>query len=349
MSGNYAEIDYSEAIEGVLMKFKLPCSFVFAVQGPAFTRYILSPYPGTKVSTILKKADAIAAAMPVRRVRIAVPVREFVAIGVEIPNRFREVIGFKAMRGSLAESGFRLPVALGRTVEGNDFLIDLAEAPHVLIAGNKGSGKTMLLHSFVCSLACVGNLEEIRFILTGDDCSGLERYNGCPWLDRPVSSGADGVFLVLEDIASEIERRIRLLSGSGARRIADYNRNHEEKLPYLVVMVDEFAGAARSDGKRFDSLIKRITAVARFCGVHLVLTTAHPCCDVVTPVVRSNFPASVALVLPDGLCSRIVINHEGAENLLGNGDLLYFKWDMHRPVRMQAPFVNPERCGIFLT
>ena len=343
MHDTTAEIDYSEVIEGVFRKLKFGCSFEFAVQGPAYTCYVFSPNPGTRVSSILKNADAITSEMPVEGVRIVAPIKELVALGVEVPNRNREIIGFEAMLHSLEESSFSLPVALGRTVEGYDYIIDLADAPHILVSWMEGAGKTMLLHATICSLICTKSSEELKFILAETEGTELSRYNGISYLDRPVISESEGVFVILEEAVREIERRIKLFSDSGARKLSDYNRISTDRLPFFVIMIDEIADAVGLDRRRFDVLIRRITSVARFCGIHLILTTAYPYPETITSAIRSNIPTSIALALPDQICSRIVIDHVGAEKLLGKGDMLYFKWNMHQPVRIQGIFVNSER------
>lgn len=337
------EPDYSGEIENVFRKYGFECSCVSAVRGPVYTRYILSPEAGTKVSSVLKKAEAIASQMPVEKVRIVAPINEMASIGVEVPDTVRDTVRFEEMLPSLNESGFRLPVALGRTVEGNDYLIDLADAPHILAAGIPESGKTMLLHSIICSLVCTMNPEGLRFVIAQPGHGMLEVYNGLENLDRPVAVSAEDALDMLEDVAAEAERRVRLFSENGFSRIDDYNMKSSEKLPRLVVMIDEFSDVVRLAPDRFDSLIKRLTAVGRFIGIHIVLTTRQISAQTISADVWANMTTLIALQMPDRLSSRFVLGYAGGEKLLGQGDMLYFRNGMNQPLRLQGVLCRPEK------
>lgn len=341
MKGKNIEHDYSKQLELVFSRFELGCNYEFQIHGPAVTRYVFSPNPGTKVSSIIKNADTIASVMPVERTRIVAPIPELAAIGVEVPNRNREIIRFETMVPALEDSKYTLPLALGRTVDGYDYLIDLAEAPHILIAGTQDSGKTMLLHSMICSLYCTSCSDEIKYILYQLGDREFEFYKKLGNMDVSVLNRTEDVFRILDDLVVELERRIELLSAINSHKISDYNNRVKEKLPYIVVVIDEIAEIVHLDGKRFDSLVRKITAVGRFIGIHLILTTGKPYADTISIDVWSNMPTAIALQMPNQLSSRLVLEYAGGEKLLGNGDMLYYRRDMHQPIRIQGVLCGP--------
>lgn len=342
MKNSIVEPNYSDSIESAFHKYGLDCSVDYAIQGPTFTRYLLSPKPGTAVSLILKKAEEIEAAISVEGARIAGPIAELAAIAVEIPNKNREIIKFDEMISAIYESKYLLPVALGRTAEGEDYLINLATAPNILIAGNEGSGKTMVLHSIICSLYCSRKCDEIRFILVQPGGGDLLLYKGFECLERPVITKVEDVFTMLEEIVVETERRIDLFAEYNVHRLKDYNEKSKDKIPYIVIIFDEIAEIVAYDGKRFDYLIKRLTCIGRFLGIHFVLSTGKPHPDVISSAIWSNMPTRIALKLPDQNCSRFIIEFDGAEKLLGKGDMLYYcNAAVHKPVRLQGVFCGP--------
>ncbi len=343
MKNNIVEPDYSDAIESAFHKFDLDCSVDYAIQGPTFTRYLVSPKPGTAVSLIIKKAEEIAVAIPVDGARIAGPIAELAAIAVEIPNKQREIIRFDEMLQAINESKYQLPVALGRTPEGFDYLFDLATAPNVLIGGIEGSGNTMVLHSIICSLYCSQNADDIRFILVQPGRGDLELYRGFECLERPVITKVEDVFTMLEEMVVEAERRMRIFAEYKVHRLKDLNEKRQDKKPYIIFIFDEIADIVAYDGKRFDYLIKRLTAVGRFLGFHFILSTSRPHPDVISPVVWSNMPTRIALKLSDQYYSQFVLGFTGAEKLLGKGDMLYFyNATVHIPVRIQGVFCGPD-------
>ena len=344
MKNNNVEPIYSDAIESAFKKFDLGSSVDYAIQGPTFTRYLVSPNPGTAVSAIMKKAEEIAAAINVEGARIAGPVAELAAIAVEIPNKHRDIIRFEDLLPSLHESKYQLPVALGRTTEGEDYLINLSTAPNILIAGNQESGKTMVIHSIICSLYCTKSADELRFVLVQPGRGDLELYRDFECLERPVITKVEDVFTMLEEMVVEVERRMNLFADYKVHKLNDFNEKCSDKIPYIIIIFDEIAEIVKQDGNRFDYLIKRLTSIGRFLGIHFILSTrwAHP--DVISEIIWSNMPTRIALQLPEKNNSKFFIGFDGAEKLLGKGDMLYYcEATVRKPVRIQGVLCGPDK------
>ena len=242
---------------------------------------------------------------------------------------------------ALEESTHALPLALGRTVDGYDYLIDLAEAPHILIAGMQDSGKTMLLHSMICSLYCTRCSDEISYILFQQGGRDFEFYKDLGNMNATVLTRAEDVFRVLDEIVAEIDRRLKLFYAINVVKISDYNKIATQRLQYIVVVIDEMADIVHLDGRRFDHLVKRITALGRFMGIHMILSTGRPDADTISMAVWSNMTTAIALRMPAQINSRLVIGYAGGEKLLGRGDMLYYRRNMHQPVRIQGVLCGP--------
>ena len=311
--------------------------------GPSFTLYELSLEGRKRVSSIVSLSDNLAMALEVENVRIIAPIPGKNAIGVEVPNKERVVVRFGSIVDSLvSEEEKILPIVLGKDVYGNPVVIDLTRCPHLLIGGREGSGKTSLLDSLICSILCTKTSEEVRMILVDTKVVELSVYNGVPHLLSPVITDAGMAFKALDFVVKGLERRIKLLTSTGSRKIEEYNAKAAEKLPYIVVIIDDYADLILSAGKEFEYLIKRITAVARFCGIHLVLSTKRVSADVITGVVKSNIPTQIAFAVPNAINSRILIDQPGAEKLLGYGDMLYNNPMYRHPFRIQGALIDTE-------
>ena len=309
--------------------------------GPTFTLYELSFDGRKKVSSILSLADNLAMALEVESVNILAPIPGKNAIGVEVPNKKRATVRFGSMINDIAsEEGKNLPIALGKDVDGNPIVIDLSRCPHLLIGGMEGSGKTVCLDSLICSILCTKTAEEVRFILVDTKMVELSVYNGIPHLLTPVITEEGKALKALHYVVRELERRIGLLSETGSRKIEEYNKKSGDKIPYLVVVIDDLEDLMHSSGKEVEYLIKRITAIARFCGIHLVLSTRRVSADVITGVVKSNIPTQIAFAVPNAINSRILIDQAGAEKLLGRGDMLYNNPMYRHPSRIQGAFID---------
>ena len=311
--------------------------------GPTFTLYELSLDGRKKISTILSLADNLAMVLEAEDVRILAPIPGKNAIGVEVPNKKRSTVRFGSMINSIAsEEGKNIPIALGKDVDGNPVVIDLTRCPHLLIGGREGSGKTVFLDSLICSILCTKTAEEVKFILVDTKMVELSVYNGIPHLLTPVITGERKALKALIYVIKEMERRVGLMSETGARKIEEYNKKSGDRIPYLVVIIDDLEDLMHASGKEVEYLIKRITAIARFCGIHLVLSTRRVSTDVITGVVKSNIPTQIAFAVPNVINSRIIIDQTGAEKLLRRGDMLYNNPMFRHPARIQGAFIDTE-------
>lgn len=335
-----------QKIAEVFGKNGIDVSLVGFNRGAAFTLFEFSVNPETKVSHIWKLENSVAAALSVENVRFVVPIPGKEAIGVEVPNKRRRTVQFSSFNSALKKSSFNVPIVLGKDVYGKREIVDLAMLPHLLIAGRQGSGKTAFLDSLICSVLKTKSPEDVKLALI--DLKGAEYhvYNGMPNLLVPVITDPLVALEVFDKLVEEIEWRIFLFSKAGAKKIDDYNRKVEngeysgEKLPYIVAIVDEYSSLMLEHGKRFELQLKRILAVARFCGIHLVLSTNKCSADVITGVIKSNFPSQIAFAVPSALSSRIVIDQIGAEELLDKGDMLFCLGNSRQPVRLQGALVK---------
>lgn len=343
---NQFEENNIQTIVDVFGEHGITINYLCTEQGPTITRYTFYPEEDIKISSIRRKADKIAADFSVDKVRIITPVEGIPIIWVEVPNRERAFVSFESLLPALEKSNFRLPVVLGVTNDeyhysDNDVVIDLADAPNVLIGGDEGSGKSMLIRSIICSLLLRKSPGELKLILAQTLKTDMSCFEGCENLLRPVSYTAEEVFEALEYLAEEIENRIDLFAKVKARKIEFYNKTTEEKMPYIVCIIEETAGAVEADSKRFDTLIKRVTSVGKFCGIHLILTTDYPSAYTISAVVRSNMHTSIAMAVSNQIKSRLIIDNPGAELLLGKGDMLYLEgFEFKQPTRIQGAYVD---------
>ena len=342
-------VDYSsdeeigQLIVDVFNGSRIKCEIQAIHHGPSVSLFELSVDTGKKVSSIMGLSDKLAMALEVENVRMLVPVPGKNTVGVEVPNKERAAVRFGSMVGTLeSEKEMRIPIALGKDVYGQPMLFDLATSPHILVGGVNGNEKTSFLDSLICSILCTKTPEEVGLILVDTKVVELSVYNGVPHLLSPVITDAERAFKALEFVVKGFERRIELLTSTGSRKIEEYNAKVVEKLPYIVVIIDDYADLILSEGKEFEYLIKRITAVARFCGIHLVLSTKRTSADVITGVIKSNIPTQIAFAVPNAINSRILIDQPGAEKLLGYGDMLYNNPMYRHPFRIQGALIDSE-------
>ncbi len=337
-----------QIIVDTLAQFRIETQLVGVQHGPTFTLYELALAKGIRVNTVLNLADNIAMDLAVPSVRILAPIPGKSAIGIEVPNKSRDTIGFDTMMPALKSKTLKIPMVLGKTITGDSIVIDLAGTPHLLIAGTTGSGKSVCVNSLICSILYTKTPKEVRMILVDPKMVELTVYNDIPHLLTPVITDAKKAIKAMAFIVEEMERRMSMFSMLGARKIEDYNEKIREKeylraqLPYIVVIIDEFADLMMVVGKELESYIKRITAMARFTGIHLVLATQRPSADVITGIIKSNIPTQIAFAVSNQLNSRIILDNVGAEKLLGKGDMLYASASSRTPTRIQGAFIDPE-------
>ena len=329
-------------------QFRIETSLLGVQHGPTFTLYELNLAKGIKVTSVLSLSENIAMELSVEDVRILAPIPGKPAIGVEVPNKKRDTIGFDVMMPALKAKYYKIPMVLGKTITGESIVIDVAKTPHLLVAGTTGSGKSVCINGLICSVLFTKTPKEVRMILVDPKMVELSLYNGIPHLLTPVITDAKKALKAMNFVVEEMERRMALFSSIGAKKIEEYNEKIVEKklarvkLPYIMVIIDEFADLMLAVGKELETSIKRITAVARFCGIHLILATQRPSADVITGVIKSNIPTQIAFAVSNSMNSRIIIDQVGAEKLLGRGDMLYNNPESRQPTRIQGAFIDPE-------
>ncbi len=336
----------AEALRHTLLTFgvEIESGEVNILPGPIITRFEFKPASGIKVSQILNLADDLALAMQAERIRIVAPIPGKPAVGIEIPNKVKRGIYIKELISSpvFTDSDARLLMALGKTISGDPFVADLARMPHLLLAGSTGSGKSVCLNVLLTSLIFRLHPDEIRFILIDPKRLELSVYDGLPHLEKPVVTEMKDAEKMLADAVIEMEDRYRTLARAGVRNIAEYNAREKEILPYLVIVVDELADLMMSGLSRVESLITRLAQMARAVGIHLILATQRPSVDVITGLIKANFSTRIAFQTASKVDSRTILDANGAEKLLGRGDMLFSTPGLAEPVRIHGAYISGE-------
>ena len=308
------------------------------------------PAAGVKLSKIVALQDNIALALAAQSVRIVAPIPGKQAVGIEVPNRHRSIVGFREMiEMDLPEwKKMAVPVILGKDILGKAQLIDLVKTPHMLIAGATGSGKSVCVNSLILSILYKRSYKDVKLILVDPKVVELKLYNNIPHLLTPVITEPKKALQALQYCLCEMERRYALLDGMGVRDISNYNQKIKEqkiateKLPYIVVIIDEFADLMATSGRELESTVARLTAMSRAVGIHLVLATQRPSVNVITGLIKANIPTRIAFMVSSRTDSNIIIDSVGAEKLLGRGDMLYASATDPAPVRIQGTFVSDQ-------
>ena len=331
-----------------LKQFKIEATLLNIVKGPTVTMYEVSPAPGVRVSSIVSLSDNIALQLAARQIRIVAPIPGKQAVGIEVPNKNRSIIGFRELISSMDMKNHNVPMVLGRKITGEPVVIELTQTPHLLIAGATGSGKSVCVNSLICSILYRRSPKDVRLILVDPKIVELRVYNGIPHLLTPVITEAKKTIKALEFCLYEMTRRYKLLNALAVRNLTAYNKKIRdlklvrEKLPYIVVVIDEFADLMTTVGKELETLLARLAAMARAVGIHLVLATQRPSANVITGIIKSNIPTRIAFMVASQIDSRIIIDEPGAEKLLGKGDMLFAPgWDPNT-VRIQGAFLSDE-------
>ena len=350
---NVTDIDEATRSAGenlilTLRQFKIEATLMNIVKGPTVTMFEVSPAPGVRVSSIMSLSDNIALQLAARQVRIVAPIPGKQAVGIEVPNKNRSIIGFKDLLPSVDAKSYQVPMVLGRKITGEPVVIEITQTPHLLIAGATGSGKSVCVNSLISSLLYRRSPKEVRLILVDPKIVELRVYNGIPHLLTPVITEPKKTIKALEFCLYEMDRRYKLLNALAVRNITAYNKKIKElrlareRLPYIVVVIDEFADLMTTVGKELETLLARLAAMARAVGIHLVLATQRPSANVITGIIKSNIPTRIAFMVASQIDSRIIIDETGAEKLLGRGDMLFAPgWDPNS-VRIQGAFLSDE-------
>lgn len=345
------EQERARLIEETLASFGAPAHVVDISRGPTVTRFGVEPdfietrsgRTRVRVSKIASLADDLALALAAPRIRIQAPVPGRAYVGIEVPNT---EISRVSMREVLESDAFKrirsvLRFALGKDVAGKPIAVDLAAMPHLLIAGTTGSGKSVCVNSILTCLLLNNTPAQMRLILVDPKRVELTGYNGIPHLLAPVVVDTERVIGALQWLQREMDARYHKFSQTGARNIQDYNTRHPtEQLPYLVAVIDELADLMMLAPDETERAITRLAQLARATGIHLILATQRPSVDVVTGLIKANFPARIAFAVASSVDSRVILDQPGAERLLGRGDMLFQAPDAAAPVRLQGVFVS---------
>jgi len=337
----------ARTIEETLDSFSIKAKVVEVNLGPAVTQYALEVGLGTKLSKITALANdlALRTEAPTGQIRIEAPIPGRNLVGIEIPNKSLQVVTLKEMleSGIMNKSKSKLTVSLGLDVSGNPVVANIAKMPHVLIAGTTGSGKSVLINSFISSLLFRASPAEVKLILIDPKRVELTGYNGIPHLMTPVIVEVEKILASLKWAMDEMDRRYKTFADSGVRNIDSYNELAGfQSLPYIVILIDELADLMAFAPVDVEDAIARLAQMARATGIHLVVSTQRPSVDVITGLIKANIPCRIAFNVSSMIDSRVILDTPGAEKLLGRGDMLYIPPDQAKPTRIQGAFVSDK-------
>lgn len=332
-------------IEKTLDSFGIQARVAEVNGGPAVTQYALEIAAGTKISKIanLQHDMALALATPTGTVRIEAPIPGKSLVGIEVPNRSLEVVGLKGILASeeMRKHKSKLAVALGRDTASRPLIVDIDKMPHCLIAGTTGSGKSVMLNAFIGSLLFRNSPDELKLLLIDPKRVEMTNYNGIPHLLAPVITEPEKILSSLKWAMAEMDRRYKLFQSVGVRNISSYNEmSGFQALPYIVIVIDELADLMMFAPVEVEDAITRIAQLARATGIHLVVATQRPSVDVITGLIKANIPCRIAFNVSSMVDSRVILDGQGAEKLLGRGDMLFLPPDASKPVRIQGVYVQ---------
>ena len=340
-----------EFLERILLDFGVNGNIKKVSHGPVVTLNEFEPAAGIKVSKIINLSDDIARNTSSESARIAtIPGRN--TIGIELPNSSRENVYLSEILNSsdFKKKDIKLPIALGKSISGVPIVGDLTSMPHLLIAGTTGSGKSVCINTIILSLLYRHTPDKCKFILIDPKMLELSTYEGVPHLLCPVITEAKKAASVLGWVVKEMESRYRLMTKEGVRNIDGYNLKHKLPMPYIVVVVDEMSDLMLVAGKEIENYIQKLSQMARAAGIHIIMATQRPSVDVITGTIKANFPTRISFQVTSKIDSRTILGEQGAEQLLGKGDMLYMS-SANRIVRIHAPFVSDneiEKINNFL-
>ena len=350
-NNNRNENNNPEFLEKILLDFGVDGQIKKVSQGPVVTLNEFEPAAGIKVSKIINLSDDIARNTSSESARIAtIPGSN--TVGIELPNPSRENVYLSEIlnNADFKKKEIKLPIALGKNISGAPIIGDLSAMPHLLIAGTTGSGKSVCINTIILSLLFKHTPEKCKFILIDPKMLELSTYEGIPHLLCPVITEAKKAASVLGWVVKEMESRYRLMTKEGVRNIDGYNAKHKLPMPYIVVVVDEMSDLMLVAGKEIENYIQKLSQMARAAGIHIIMATQRPSVDVITGTIKANFPTRISFQVTSKIDSRTILGEQGAEQLLGKGDMLYMS-SANRIVRIHAPFVSDneiEKINNFL-
>ncbi len=334
----------ARSLEEKLREFGVEGEVVSINPGPIITVYEFRPSPGVKISRIAALADDLALGLAAESVRIVAPIPGKDVVGIEVSNPERQTVYLREIIESEAYQRSRSPltIVLGKDISGQPVVADLTRMPHLLIAGATGTGKSVFLHSVILSLIYKASPEKVRLLLIDPKRIELSLYEGLPYLLHPVVLEPRLATKALRWAVAEMERRYQLLEESRARNLDSYNREASEKLPYIVIIIDELADLMVVSSKEVETLLTRLAQMARASGIHLLLATQRPSVDVITGIIKANFPARISFQVSSRTDSRTILDTQGAEKLLGAGDMLFLPPGASKLKRIHAPYVSEK-------
>ena len=353
-SSEYALIERNiKILEDTFESFGVDAKVVKANLGPAVTKFEVQPATGVKVSRIVSLSDDIALSLAAKDIRMEAPIPGKALIGIEVPNSEITTVYFNEVMRDLehTKSGHALEVPLGKDISGNVAIADLSKMPHLLVAGATGSGKSVGINVILSSLLMRTKPHEVKMMLIDPKMVELNIYDGIPHLLTPVVTKPKKAARALQNVVEEMEKRYELFAMSGTRNLESYNENLQvlkdageenvpAKLPYIVVVVDELADLMMVAAKEVEDSIIRLAQMARAAGIHMILATQRPSVDVITGLIKANVPSRVAFATSSGTDSRTILDANGAEKLLGRGDMLYLPMGANKPERVQGAFIS---------
>ena len=342
VNSNQNENNDPEFLEKILLDFGVNGKIKKVSNGPVVTLNEFEPAAGVKVSKIINLSDDLARNTSSESARIAtIPGSN--TVGIELPNQSRENVYLSEILNSpnFKKKDIRLPIALGKNISGLPIIGDLASMPHLLIAGTTGSGKSVCINTIILSLLYRHSPDKCKFILIDPKMLELSTYEGIPHLLCPVITEAKKAASVLGWVVKEMESRYRLMTKEGVRNIDSYNTKHKLPMPYIVVVVDEMSDLMLVAGKEIENYIQKLSQMARAAGIHIIMATQRPSVDVITGTIKANFPTRISFQVTSKIDSRTILGEQGAEQLLGKGDMLYMS-SANRIIRIHAPFVSDD-------
>jgi S-DNA-T family DNA segregation ATPase FtsK/SpoIIIE len=336
----HTETSAAVVLEETLASFGVIAKVTHIERGPSVTRYELTPAKGVKVQSIKSLSDNVQLALAAQTVRIEAPIPGKAAVGVEVPNTSVSIVAIREILDYLPKGEDKLAIGLGKDITGQPVTADLTRMPHLLVAGATGSGKSVCLNVIICSLLSTRTPDQVQLMLIDPKRVELAEYNGVPHLitdcitDPKLAAGA------LYELTREMDSRYERFARAGVRKIEEYNVAHpDERLPYIVVGIDELADLMLVAPTRVETSICRIAQLARATGIHLVIATQRPSVDVITGLIKANIPSRIAFAVSSQVDSRTILDMAGAERLLGRGDMLFLPIDAPKPVRVQGALV----------
>ncbi len=339
--------DKARTLLDTLESFKVKATLSNIIVGTSITKYELKPETGQKVSKFSNLNNDLAMALAAKSIRIEAPIPGKPLVGIEVPNEERMMVGLKELLDiNVYDQSKKLQVALGKDIEGQTQYLDISKAPHVLVAGATGSGKSVFINGLITNLLLNSTPDEVKFLLIDPKKVELTPYNGIPHLLSPVITDPEKAAVALNRLVYEMEERYDLFAETKTRNIESYNKiEKDNKLPYIVTIIDELADLMMVSGTEVEISISRIAQKARAAGIHLILATQRPSTDVITGLIKSNIPTRISFLVSSAIDSRTILDASGAEKLLGNGDMLYSSNGSPNLQRIQGAYLSDEEIA----